>query len=901
MRARVNGETESGISLIEVVVAFTVLLITMVPIAYLLTSTVSSAATARQREAALQLADSWMEILTNSTPPVNSSGVVITNTPTTPTLPAGAQTPKSSLADGTSFKVTANYTLQSVVNVGDTDLCSGGNPGVIQLQVTITWGDGQTLTDTTNVDYPQPGLQTEGYISLQLTNNSSTDTAGNSSASRLQALPVTITDTSVTPNTTTTLYPDSNGCVFAQVPTGTYSVSVGQPTSGTPSSADFTGYTGTPAFVTTTGATAGTASSQIVTVTATKTVTLTNTTQNAFDEGIKTSFSYGGSAAVDGGVECPGTTSLTCLTLGNGSTTGSAAWGGTGATWSSTNLSGVTNLSQVACTSATTPTCVGVGYHASGTTSTGVIVTTSSDLGTTSTDTVPSGVTDVQQVVCPTANGCYALANTATGPVLLAGAVGQTAPQQDTWRIVTPLTTVFTNLASITCPASTTCEVAESATVGILPSAAAILRLTGDPATLATNSSWTPTFSTDTLPSTVSSVSQIACASSSDCEALAVSSSVPTVLTTCPTTATCSGDTTPPTAWSVESTFPSTAGSLTGLSCVSTNCVAIGTLSGSSATAAVWTADLTQSPHDWAQISNNILNINAISAVTSVACGYPPTVDTASCAIGAATTSASTPGRLLIGTLTGGAWSWNPATTSSNTSVLYYSGVACESPPSSSNQACAAVGATASGPIILTSATGPAGSWSVQTPSSLPGATVSGIPLETTPASISNWTTQVAAVTGQANTTSFSNPLYPQPGGYSIAAGDCDTTPPSTWISSFSAQPGGTGSTTVPLGLLPLQVDSVLGVPMSGATVTLTSTSCTSSDKYTLPTTDAYGYTRTAVPYGTYSYTVTSSLGVVTAATGVTITVNGSTIGVTTAPSTTAVTTYLPTPAVVVP
>jgi hypothetical protein len=86
---------------------------------------------------------------------------------------------------------------------------------------------------------------------------------------------------------------------------------------------------------------------------------------------------------------------------------------------------------------------------------------------------------------------------------------------------------------------------------------------------------------------------------------------------------------------------------------------------------------------------------------------------------------------------------------------------------------------------------------------------------------------------------------------------------------------------------------------MSGATVTLTSTSCANADKYVLPTTDAYGYTRTAVPYGTYSYSVTSSLGVVTPGTGQTITVNGSSTGVST--TTTSTTTYLPTPAVVVP
>ena len=38
---------------------------------------------------------------------------------------------------------------------------------------------------------------------------------------------------------TVTLNPDQNGCVFVQVPKGTYSVSQGQPTSGRPST--FTG------------------------------------------------------------------------------------------------------------------------------------------------------------------------------------------------------------------------------------------------------------------------------------------------------------------------------------------------------------------------------------------------------------------------------------------------------------------------------------------------------------------------------------------------------------------------------------------------------------------------------------------------------------------------------------
>ena len=57
---------------------------------------------------------------------------------------------------------------------------------------------------------------------------------------RLQAVPVTLSQqtatdangTWVSSSHTLTLYPDENGCVFAQVPTGTYTVAAGQPTSG---------------------------------------------------------------------------------------------------------------------------------------------------------------------------------------------------------------------------------------------------------------------------------------------------------------------------------------------------------------------------------------------------------------------------------------------------------------------------------------------------------------------------------------------------------------------------------------------------------------------------------------------------------------------------------------------
>ena len=457
----------------------------------------------------------------------------------------------------------------------------------------------------------------------------------------------------------------------------------------------------------------------------------------------------------------------------------------------------------------------------------GTVITTSSDLGTVSTDTVPSGVTDINQVTCPTANGCYALGTTATGPVLLAGAVGQTAPQTDTWAVIAPPSTNFTNLSSIACPTSSptssTCEVTGSAAVGTSPSAPEILRLDGDPTSLATDATWLPTFTTDSLPTfnsspTVSSLEEIACPTSTECLAVATGDSTsptdPTILTA---TIGANGAST----WSDE-TFPTGAGSITGLSCTPSTCLAIGTMPAASPTSApapaVWTGDLTGSPHGWARVPTGPNGIpTSVLAVTSVACGQPATTDTADCSITAATSLAA-PGQLLEGSLTGGTWVWNFSNAPSGSTVLYYTGVACEAPASASRSTCAAAGATASGPIIVSSSTGPSGTWTSQTPSALANtptnsanttgtsplnATVTGIPLEITPAAISNWTTPVSAGAA-SNATELPNTLYPYSSGYSVAAGDCQAEANSTSIAPLLAATRRDGLGHRPLGAAPV-------------------------------------------------------------------------------------------------
>ncbi|MGO9028725.1 MAG: hypothetical protein ACLQOZ_08890 [Acidimicrobiales bacterium] len=884
LRCARNERSDDGISLVEVLVAFVILMIAIVPLSYMLDSAVADAAGARQREAALQLADSWIEILSNSTPPLytNPDGTqtVITNSPQPAQTPAGVAAPISNLA-GTTYTVLANYTEQPVnsgsgqTETGQSDLCTTGtppspsHPGVIVLQVTVTWDNGnETLTDSTNIEYPQPGVQTDGYLAITVsTTNSLADVNGNTSAVRLGSIPVTLTDISVTPNTYVgPLYPDDNGCIFAQLPTGTYNIAVGQP--ATAGAHALNNYTGTPPFVTSSGVQTDTVLNQQVQV-----ISATYASLNVFDEGINSTVTYGSSTAVDDGVECPGTSVITCVTTGNGSSTASAAWGGSGSAWSSTTIPTVTRLASVACTTAAKATCVGVGYSGTGSTASGVIETTSSSFSSPTSDPVPTGVTDISQVTCPTNNGCYALGTQVLlgvpTPVLLAGAVGQTAPNADKWAIITAPGTTFTSLSSIACPSSLVCELSGMGIVGVQPASPGILRLAGDPAGLATTPTWTPTITADTLPNPdyLTSVGQITCPSATTCEVLGVgtsaSATAPTILT---------GAITATGTWSYEIHFhlPTTGTTaVTGISCAGTTCVAIGSNTTTPVAPVIWEGSLTGTNHSWT-LTAITPSLAAVSA-SAVSCGTPATGDSADCAVAVTTSSSTAPGQIVDASLSSlGSWTWNSVTIPGATAVNYFSGVGCEAAATSAQATCAAVGATANGPIIATTANGPAGTWSISTPTSsqgtlpLPGSSVNGIPLETQQGSAGVWTTQVAAVTGQSNASSLPV-LFPEQNGYSIVAGDCglEATTGDTNTFGVNVNPGGTANAIVPLGVLPLEVlTPITGAPLAGAVVkiTATTTGCL-GDSYTMPTSGPDGLTRSAVPYGQYSYTVTPATG----------------------------------------
>ena len=116
--------------MVEVLVAAVLLLVTMIPMGIFLTNATSSAVAARQREAALQLADSWVEILSNTQPLTNSDGSVLTSGTFAPQVPDGAQAPAGSGVPGTAqlagtnYNISAQYRYEAVDDIGQSDLCS---------------------------------------------------------------------------------------------------------------------------------------------------------------------------------------------------------------------------------------------------------------------------------------------------------------------------------------------------------------------------------------------------------------------------------------------------------------------------------------------------------------------------------------------------------------------------------------------------------------------------------------------------------------------------------------------------------------------------------------------------------------------------------------------------------
>jgi hypothetical protein len=179
---------------------------------------------------------------------------------------------------------------------------------------------------------------------------------------------------------------------------------------------------------------------------------------------------------------------------------------------------------------------------------------------------------------------------------------------------------------------------------------------------------------------------------------------------------------------------------------------------------------------------------------------------------------------------------------------------------------------------------GPGGPWSDRTIDpglTLIGSPTSSIPIELARGGLVNpsgsngfWNPVAGTILANTiipNTTSIPD-IFPFNAGYGLSAGDCPNEDVVGGAGSAVAAtvPGNTAvspGATVPLAVLPIQVNSSAGAPESGYLLTLTATtsgtagSPCAADMYTLQPTGPDGLSLTEVPFGTYSLKVAKPSG----------------------------------------
>ena len=486
---------DEGFSLLEVVIAIFLLLLVLVPVSYILTNTITQSANAREKTTALGIAEQWVETLNNQGPPANAQG-----------LPNVG----NAIAEGTQTASNVPYTVSAVFNWatvnGVLDLCTSGTvPQVLGLQVTVTWGPSNSVTDTTLVNYPPASVPTNGFIAVQLYGDPSgvgnpepADATGLSwggPSGRVTKVPVTAT----VAGTTYTTHPDTNGCAFMEVPpspSGTpYAVQVG------------------PETLTTAFAVAGGLANDI---TGTATVTTDNVAVLGpflYDEGASVNVGYPNTTATANGVTCPDAGQIQCLVTGQSPSSPSAPETGadatisvlSGSTWSPATLP--SSVSQIEATACGSGACIGVGFGPAG----GggyqgaAVVDSTTAPGTWSVSALPAGVTSLTQITCPSANVCLAIGSGASSAVLLTASI---AGATVTWSSDT-LPAGVTSLTQITCSGTTACVAIGSSSTGAVVVAGTV-------------SATTQTFVADTLPGSPVYLSGIGCftaGAATSCEA----------------------------------------------------------------------------------------------------------------------------------------------------------------------------------------------------------------------------------------------------------------------------------------------------------------------------------------------------------------------------------------------
>jgi len=908
-RRRRNGaaraRTDEGFGLIDCIVAMVVLLAVLVPTSYLFTNVLANAASARQRLTALSVAEQWIEVLNNQGPPADANNQ--------PEVGVPISEPPSHLS-GVTYNVLATFHWTDATG-GTPDFCTTDTAPSLGLQVTVSWGVGQSITDQAILDFPPSGNLTDGFLAIQVNGDPAypgtppTDVFSTSWSSRVQKVPVQVSGSNLT--TPYSLNPDANGCVFLELTPGVYNVQVGPG----PTAAYVVNYNEAPSE------TQALANQSPVTVS----VAEITEVQFQYDEGADIGLSYPTSTAVADGISCPhkgpliclvagqspaspaapssspqataivqtssgwsvaslpssmarlkgvDCTTSACLAVGYGSSGAVAAVTTNGTSWTPTTLpSGVSALSSVVCpTGATTPACVAIG---SGTSSNGVLLTAtlSGSTVTWTRDTIPS-TTALNQIVCPSTSSqpvCYVTATTTSGAIIFSNS-GSPSPGTTWTTYSTQSGFTMSSLTQLVCNSTTFCVA-----IGAVqpppprrgpppPPVPEIIQLV--------SGTWQEyTNSTGVTPTGFTS---IACTTSGNhCWATGTTASAPIAIYLS------SG-----TTWQSDTGIPAGATALGNLTCPgsTSGCFALYQTSTSAGVMSIGSGT------SWstASLPAGVVSMEQLVCPSATSCF----------AVGTSANSA------VIDVLASGSWSSATFSATPGGNPVDITGLSC-----SAATTCAAAGTTESAGVVLTYNNGTfSGS---ATPTGL-----SGMFLANPPIMVSNPNLQPNSIIEMAAPTTANGPqvavgpLFPFVSGYSVAAGYCPSEL-TTASANASTVPGATPSTspaaptvTLPMGLLPIEATNTSGVPISGATISIADASCTSSAEltplssgsfpalsnppanpsnptsYSMPTSGADGLSRLAVIYGTYLVTVT--LGSAHATTTVTVNPTSIVVGSTT-------------------
>ena len=213
---------DDGFGLVEVMTSLAVLLVVLVSASYLIDNVVQQSATNREKVAAAELAEQYLETTSNATLATLqaniSRDVLLTATPVK--------------VGGIGYSVWSH--LEWAATGTQPSLCASGNPPqVIRATMTVKWSGGQQLGETSVINPPYGSvISGDGFLSIRILGSA----AGKPPADTNNFINVGVNVAQIVggvPQAPTTYNPDQFGCVYLQEPAGyTYKVTLASPSGG---------------------------------------------------------------------------------------------------------------------------------------------------------------------------------------------------------------------------------------------------------------------------------------------------------------------------------------------------------------------------------------------------------------------------------------------------------------------------------------------------------------------------------------------------------------------------------------------------------------------------------------------------------------------------------------------